>query len=372
MRKFLPNINRSAVTAITLFLLLTGNVAKSQSTDATLKDLKVGGVTVTGFASTIMTYNVVLAYGTTIPPLVTVTLNSSHAIEFITQAASVTGSATVLVTAQDGVTTKTYTVLFSVLPFPSTDATLIDLLVDGITVAGFDKKTVAYTDFLPFGTQMVPVVTATLNEPHATSVITQASTVTGTATVKVTAQDGTTTKTYTITYVIRPASAVATLSDLKVGSTTVAGFASSIFKYSVPLSQGTIIVPLVSATVTEPNATTVITQATSLSDSAKIVVTAQDGISTKTYSVRFSVATGLKDIIEKQLTITIQNHTIFIELASVITQLAATNMEGKLMYYNTINSTEASINTDSWKAGIYLFQINAQNVSITKKLSIIK
>lgn len=80
-----------------------------------------------------------------------------------------------------------------------TDATLSDLKIDGTTVAGFAAGTLNYNVKLPAGAATIPTVTATVYDTgNATSVITQASALPGTATVKVTAQDGTTTQTYTI------------------------------------------------------------------------------------------------------------------------------------------------------------------------------
>ena len=83
----------------------------------------------------------------------------------------------------------------------STDATLSNLTVDGITVTGFAAGTIEYNVELPFGTSVVPTVAATANSAYAKSVvITQAASVSGTATVVVTAEDNSTTKTYTINF----------------------------------------------------------------------------------------------------------------------------------------------------------------------------
>lgn len=85
------------------------------STDATLSDLQVNGTTVDGFNAETEVYNVSLPYGTTAVPVVSATKNDSGANVTITQASSASGTATVAVTAEDGITTKTYTVNFSVI-----------------------------------------------------------------------------------------------------------------------------------------------------------------------------------------------------------------------------------------------------------------
>ncbi len=71
-------------------------------------------------------------------------------------------------------------------------------------------------------------------------------------------------------------------------------FDSTILNYTVLLPAGTTLVPTVSATLSDPNATLLITQATSLTgtvleSTATVLVTAQDGITTKIYSVQFIV-----------------------------------------------------------------------------------
>ncbi len=79
-------------------------------------------------------------------------------------------------------------------------------------------------------------------------------------------------------------------------------FDSTILSYSVILPNGTTVVPTVSATISDPDATIQITQATSLTGTiiertAIVLVTAEDGITTKVYSVLFSVdQTGINTI----------------------------------------------------------------------------
>jgi len=78
----------------------------------------------------------------------------------------------------------------------------------------------------------------------------------------------------------------ATLSDLQVENVTVAGFASSTTDYEFGVAPGTTTVPqITSAPTTNANATTVITQATAIPGDATVVVTAEDGTTTETYTV---------------------------------------------------------------------------------------
>jgi len=81
-------------------------------------------------------------------------------------------------------------------------ATLSDLRVSGITVANFSSSTLNYSVALPHNTTSVPPVTATTTDSKATKVITQAAALPGTSTVVVTAEDGTTKKTYSVYFTL--------------------------------------------------------------------------------------------------------------------------------------------------------------------------
>lgn len=82
----------------------------------------------------------------------------------------------------------------------------------------------------------------------------------------------------------------ATLNDLTVNGTTVAGFASSVLNYNVVLPIGTTEVPIVVATTSQASpASAVVTDAPSLPGTTSVFVTAQNGVDTNTYSIYFTV-----------------------------------------------------------------------------------
>ena len=86
----------------------------------------------------------------------------------------------------------------------------------------------------------------------------------------------------------------ATLSDLTVGGTTVAGFVSSTLDYYVELPYGTSDAPTVAGDAHDTKAISVTpTQASTLPGNATVVVLAEDNSTTKTYTVHFTVAPKL-------------------------------------------------------------------------------
>ncbi|NME68356.1 NPCBM/NEW2 domain-containing protein [Flammeovirga aprica] len=253
------------------------------STVTTLSTLKVDGVEVSGFSSEETTYTITYPYGTTGSPVVTAEATDSNASIEITNA-SIEGAAKVVVTAQDGTTTSTYTVNY-VWGDASTVATLSTLMVDGEEVSGFSSEETTYTITYPYGTTGSPVVTAEATDSNASIEITNTS-IEGATKVVVTAQDGTTTSTYTVNYVWEAPSTVATLSTLKVDGEEVSGFSSEETTYTITYPYGTTGSPVVTAEATDSNASIEITDA-SIEGAAKVVVTAQDGVTTSTYTVNY-------------------------------------------------------------------------------------
>ena len=90
------------------------------STDASLEELRVNGVVVAGFEASKLNYDVELANGTTGASDVAATEADDNANAVVSNATDVTANddsanvATVVVTAEDGSTTKTYTITFTV------------------------------------------------------------------------------------------------------------------------------------------------------------------------------------------------------------------------------------------------------------------
>lgn len=110
---------------------------------------------------------------------------------------------------------------------PATDATLSDLKVNGTTVAGFSPATATYNVNFPQGSAVPQITVATTTNASATRVITQASSLPGTATVLVTAQNGTTTKTYTVNYTVSGPSVAAPTPPARLATDVISLFSNA-------------------------------------------------------------------------------------------------------------------------------------------------
>ena len=108
-------------------------------------------------------------------------------------------------------------------------------------------------------------------------------------TITVRAEDGSSTTTYKIKFV-RAASTNSKLAGLSVNGEPIAAFNANTLNYTYELPYGTTDVPVVSAEKAEDGQTVSITQPTSTTGKATIVVTAADKKTTSTYTIQFAVA----------------------------------------------------------------------------------
>jgi len=172
----------------------------------------------------------------------------------------------------------------------NTEASLNSLMMEGIPVEGFTSDTLSYTKELAYGTTAVPNISAVAKDSNANVQITPATALPGTTQIEVTAEDGTTIKTYTVEFTIAK-NTEASLSSLMIEGIPVEGFTSDTLSYTKELAYGTTTVPNISAVAKDSNANVQITPATALPGTTQILVTAEDGISSKTYSMNFTVRT---------------------------------------------------------------------------------
>ncbi|MBN1187300.1 MAG: T9SS type A sorting domain-containing protein [Bacteroidales bacterium] len=172
---------------------------------------------------------------------------------------------------------------------------LSDLLVDGVTITGFNPDVKTYNYILPYGETVVPTVTCTTQDTAATYYIDPAPVVNDTTFITVFSSDSSSTNQYFIVFPTAPISTNATLDDLKINNQTVSGFNSYVFAYSVTLPYGTTEVPDVSFTLTNINSTTIIDTAKTLSDTTFIYVTSEDMTNFSTYQVSFNIANPSSD-----------------------------------------------------------------------------
>ena len=287
-----------------------------QSSDATLSALTLSDIVFGTFDSTTTSYTVSIPNSVT-ETTVTPTVNDSGAsyvikMNGVTDADGAVSLAvgsnviTVVVTAEDEETTRTYTVTVTRSAPPSTDATLSSLTLSGANIGAFASGTTSYTAQVANSVAQT-TVTPSVNHSGASYVIRVGGVVDADGTVSlsvgsnvitivVTAQDGSTTRTYTVTVTrAAPLSSDATLSTLTLSGVDFGTFDSSTTSYSAQVANNisrTTVSPSASSSgaryviklggVTDTDGTVSLSVGSNV---ITIVVTAQDGSTTRTYTV---------------------------------------------------------------------------------------
>ncbi|WP_152396654.1 cadherin-like beta sandwich domain-containing protein [Paenibacillus guangzhouensis] len=266
---------------------------KIASPSAQLLDLRVDGTTVAGFAPDKFDYTMNVSHATT---KVDVTYTAEHAGATVT----VNGgdnlqvgdnNVTVTVTAIDGRTTSyVIRVHRADAPLPS-DATLLQLNVNGTAIADFVPNKLDYAVTVPYETSVAAVTYMAADQLATVTVDGGEALVIGEnpMTVTVTAQDGITKLIYHITVTRQPEAVLsnANLSDLRINGTQVNGFDPNKLNYTIQVSNATSVAKVTYGTQ-DPAATVLVTGGSDLQvgdNRIVLFVTAPDRLTTKEYVV---------------------------------------------------------------------------------------
>ena len=265
---------------------------REASSNAKLNNIFINGEAIANFQATKVNYNHSLPYGTTAIPEVTVDKQEEEQTVIITQASSLTSTATIKVTAADGKTTNTYTVSFSVAEL--SDNTLKDIKVNGTSIAGFTPNQTIYRVSLPTSTSTIPTVEAISAYPAG------AQTITHTAPsdpknldgsqhiINVTTPGNPTPKTYKLTYKLEESS-YSLLKDLQMGDGLITNFDPNQFTYYVNLPIGTTTLPEITYELGEATQQVTV-QPGGLNGVSKVIVVAGNGVDQTEYKIVVSTA----------------------------------------------------------------------------------
>ena len=324
--------------------------------DATLTALNIDGNLIEGFDAATTDYEVILTEEVTTLPVISATANDAKATLEITQIDAVPGTAKVAVTAENGVTVKTYNVVFR---YVSTDATLSEIKVGETAIENFAPETTEYAVLLPAGTTEVPTITAVATFEGADVVVTPAESLPGTTTIVVTAENGETTKNYTVS--LRAIATDATLATLLVNDAAVEGFDPATTTYNVELPAGTTDIPVVTATATDENAEVTITQATALPGSALVSVVAEDETTTIEYTINFTVSTSAELISAVGFKLfpnpATSSITVEIDNAAFGAEIKIICISGREVMRATLYNQSKKIDISELERGMYIMQV---------------
>ena len=250
-------------------------VEKQQSDICTLDAIYLDGLPLEGFATNIFKYDVALPAGTDLPTVTATASDPAATLQIAMD--TLRAIATVTVTAENK-DQLTYYIYFTIAK--SIDATLSGIFADGTRIDNFDALTPDYTIYLPFGAA-IPTITATATDPNAQVVITATNAMH--YTILVTAEDGKTTLTYTVTFVQLP-SDNSNLLNIFIDGTPLEGFTPTDYEYAITLPYGA---PLPQVTWQVADAEQVV-EAAWEGSTCRLIVTAGDKATVSEYAIVFT------------------------------------------------------------------------------------
>ena len=339
-------------------------------------DIKVGGVSLKGFNSYILNYNVELPFGTTVAPEIEVEKAEDEQTVTITQATSVTGSAMVVVTAPDGITKSTYTINFSVALLK--DNTLTDIRVNGETIKGFSPSANNYVVELPLGTTSAPTIEYTTAYPEYHDIVVEDNGLEGGVTIKVTPIGTTNTRTYKITYKITESS-YSRLAMIYIDGEELAGFDKDKTSYVVNLPLGVTSVPKITWKQGDDYQIVTFTDG-GLEGTSQISVKSQSGTSTTPYRITFNVekssVSTLVDIKLNGVSIegfdpTVKDYVVNLPLGTTVVPTLTYTKGDEYQTVNVTNATNLSgttritVTAQDGSYSIYTVKYNVQQSSVS-------
>jgi len=367
-----PNTVTVVVTAEDVSVTQTYNVTVNvtENDDVTLGVFSINGDDVVSGGS------VELPFGTTEVDYIAEAsdVEASVVVDVVDELATGPNTLTVTVTAANGTSSATYTVTLNVLE--NSDATLGVFSINGNDVANGESVE------LPYGTSEVDYV-AEATDPEANVVVAVAdelATGPNTLTVTVTAANGTSSATYTVTLnVLRN-------NDASLGVFSVNG-TDVVNGETVELANGVTSVAVV-AEPTDPNAQAVITGATGLvtgPNELKVVVTAENGVATTTHIVTLNVAgsqfsndTSLSTFkVDGKNAVDNSSFNILLGRTSVVVEAVPTNqyatavIAGNTKLVDGPNNLTVTVTADDGTVKIYRVTVTVAPPSSVKTISTI-
>jgi hypothetical protein len=374
------DVEFNALGSFDFFLIKLGEASQ----DASLASVEINGVPLDGFDPEVLTYHFSLPAATEDVPIVTATATDADADVNITQAESLTGdeadrTATILVTAADGQTTQTYSVVFRL---KNTNAELTEIFLDGEPLAGFNPQIITY-EIVIDDIENIPEITAVTADENAGYEILDPAQEPGNddwwiVEILVTAEDPAFLMSYYLWF--RQISDDATLMQINIDGVILQGFDSDVLHYEVELASGTTDVPFVEGIAASPWAEVETTQADNITGeeeerTAIILVTAEDG-STLNYTVLFTLDdTSVSEIIGASFRIYPNPalDRIYFELPSGFESVQLYNINGLMVMESTDNSGSGVLNLENLPSGMYFLKFsNHEGQSHIQKMIIRK
>jgi hypothetical protein len=162
----------------------------------------------------------------------------------------------------------------------------------------------------------------------------------------------------------------ADLNFIKVDGENIPDFNPAVLNYTHTLPAGTTEVPTVTWEVAQQDALVTPTVATAVPGTTSLLVTAQDGTTTKTYTVEFVLSTGVQSSALANITVYPSPANAEVNIVNVeqVERIQIINITGNVVYDQPVlGANKVHINVSDWASGIYIIRAIDKNNSSTKR-----
>lgn len=249
------------------------------SSDATLSAIALDGVALSEFRSDMLTYTIDLPMHSVIPDVLATPADAAASLTAWTSA----NEMRITVTAEDGVSVNVYSLQFVI---PASDDTHLEyILLDDEPLEDFSAERTEYDIVLPIGSTQLPALTYVQTEPMQTVAVDTVALQQGVGQYRltVTAEDGVSTRVYTLHFTVAKSTNCYLQDILADGQSLTDFYAEMTTPLTISVEYGASMPVITYVRAEETQTVTVDTIAGGLS----IRVTAEDGVSIKTYTVLY-------------------------------------------------------------------------------------
>lgn len=170
----------------------------------------------------------------------------------------------------------------------------------------------------------------------------------------------------------------ASISDLLVSGTTVAGFTPAQITYNVTLDAGTTAVPVVTAVTNDANAVVTVTDATNLAGTeaertSTVLITAEDGVTTKTYVVIFALSVGIDEMTEGLIEVypVPANNSLHLTNVGSIEEVRVVDITGSILkIWELFGENSVELDVSELNSGVFF--LNLSNSESSRVIRFIK
>ena len=273
-------------------------ISPQQSNNALLGGIKIGDEPLANFEESEFNYNYTLPEHTDMLPSISI-ISGGVGQDITITSNEIEGITNIVVVAENGTTTNTYSIAFSFTP--CSNSSLSDIQIDGKTLSAssshyecdkdFDENEQEYTISFPSDRTTYPTIKAISDHELCQSLT--IDTIRHSKTecdikIKVVAENKVDSTIYLL-HIIKKKSSNALLKMIYVDGNEIQGFDETTFNYVVDLPYGTTVVPTITFEKQEDGQIITITPATTVNDATTIEVIAENGTDKNTYSISYNI-----------------------------------------------------------------------------------